>query len=135
MIQETTYGGGNGLDMGNTEVDTTAGGASETPNAERLAAGESTSKAKRTYPNARGAGITPKAKRAKVPQNIPQDGTAQEWLEILWQTRRNGQRVGLKMPCRSIWRNGEPLIVVAIHNAMICGICGTWNLGNKCHKC
>lgn len=145
METRAIYGVGNDSGMENIGDATTAGGEVAIPNGARSTGDALTSQAKPISPPAKGAATTRAARHAK--RQMPQkkqltqvDGTAQEWLEILWQTRRNGQRVGLVMPCRTVWRNDEPMIVVAIRNAFICGSCGTWTScatslkARKCHN-
>ena len=61
-------------------------------------------------------------------------GTPQDWIEILWQSRKNGQSCGLSVPAQTAWCDKSPVIVIAIHNAFICSGCGKWNYGQKCHN-
>lgn len=139
METRAIYGVGNDSGMESIGDATTVGGDAAIPNGARSTGDALTSQAKPISPSAKGAATTRAARHAK--RQMPQiDGTAQEWLEILWQTRRNGQRAGLVMPCRTVWRNDEPMIVVAIRNAFICVGCGTWiSCGTslnarKCHN-
>lgn len=56
------------------------------------------------------------------------------WTEILWQTKKNGDAAGLGTIADTVWRDGVPMIILAIYPAFVCKICGRWNHGNSCHN-
>lgn len=74
-------------------------------------------------------------KPAQRRDDLPTEGTPQDWIEILWQSRRNGIAAGLVIPVQNVVVDGVSMITFAIINAHLCSICGYPNAGtDRCYN-
>lgn len=134
-------GDGSVMVMENTRDSIIGGEKLETPTEKYSKADASTSSEKKISPSASVAETTEKAspgKNEQLPQ-LPQSQKqalnelkAQSWMEVLRQTRKNGAEEGIGTIAQTVWKDGVPMIVLAVYPAFVCGHCGNWNYGTKC---
>ena len=127
--------------MDDIKDDTITGDELATPIEKYKTVGGLISEEKKIYPNELEKETTEKASRAnqeqkqqkqQLPTTKKSSLAPETWVEILWQAKRNGEKEGYKTIESTHWKDGVPMIVLAVYPALICKVCGRWNYGTSC---
>lgn len=53
----------------------------------------------------------------------------EDWIQILQQTCKNALEAGIDLRYKTVERDGQTLVVIAVYGAAVCPECRNWSLG------